>query len=64
MKTKSIRRPRLLGNQNARKPDGRAATSFLHIRCTPENKAAWVRAAASNGGLSEWVVQKLNNALE
>lgn len=49
------------GNQNRLgkfKED--AATSFLHIKCRPQDKAAWVKAA--NGKLSEFVVKSLNEA--
>ncbi len=38
------------------------ATSFLHLRCKPSDKAMWVKAAAGQGGLSEWVTTMLNQA--
>lgn len=44
-------------NKNAVKDDGK--TSHLHIRVTPEQKAAWVKAAAGKK-LSEWVIETLN----
>jgi hypothetical protein len=47
-----------LNNKNAVKDEGKA-TSHLHIRVTPEQKATWVKAA--NGKkLSEWVIETLN----
>lgn len=46
------------GNQNAVKDEGKA-TSHLHIRVTPEQKAAWVKAAAGKK-LSGWVIETLN----
>ena len=49
------------GNQNAAKDDGK--TSALNIRCKPEYKSAWVRAAKP-GKLSEWVTKTLNTASE
>ena len=48
------------GNTNAQAGDN-PATSTLQIRCTPGEKAAWVRAA--NGlKLSDWVRERLNSA--
>jgi hypothetical protein len=47
------------GSQNAKKYD-ELATSFLHIRVTPADKAKWVKAATGNGGLSSWVIETLN----
>jgi len=48
------------GNANARRGDV-SATSMLQMRCTPAQKAAWVRAAqAENMKLTEWVVKKLD----
>lgn len=49
------------GNQNAVKDDGKA-TSHLHIRVTPQQKAAWVHAAGGRK-LSEWVIDTLNKAI-
>jgi|694.fasta_scaffold14059_16 hypothetical protein len=45
-------------NKNAAKDDG--ATSHLHMRCTPEEKANWVHAAG--GYVADWVRKTLNNA--
>lgn len=43
------------------KPEGQVATSHLHIRVKPRDKAAWVKAAQRRGmTLSEWVVDTLN----
>lgn len=50
-----------LENQNAVKEEAGRASSFLHVRCTPGAKAAWVKAA-SKVGLSEWVTKVLNDA--
>jgi hypothetical protein len=49
------------GNQHARKPMEDKATSFLHVRCSPSDKAGWVRAA-KGGKLAQWVVKSLNEA--
>lgn len=50
------------GNKNAQKGD-EPATSYLHARCCPSDKAAWVHAANRRGlKLTEWVVQALNRA--
>jgi hypothetical protein len=46
-------------NKNAVKDDG--ATSHLHMRCTPEEKANWVHAAGELK-LADWVRNTLNNA--
>ena len=48
----------MTGQQNALKDDS-AATSHLHIRVTPDNKASWVSAAGGEK-LSEWVTRTLN----
>ena len=45
-------------NKNAVKDDGKA-TSHLHIRVTPEQKAKWVHAAGGQK-LSAWVIDALN----
>jgi len=42
---------------------GKGATSFLHLRCKPSEKAAWVKAAQGKGGLSKWVLDTLNRAI-
>ncbi len=47
-------------NQNAVKSDRGAATSFLHIRCTPEDKARWIKRARGLP-LAEWVIARLNS---
>ena len=47
-----------LNNKNAVKDEGKA-TSHLHIRVNPEQKAAWVKAADGKK-LSEWVIDALN----
>ncbi len=50
-----------IGSQNRlgkTKDDG--ATSFLHIRCKPSDKAKWVHASQENGGIAAWVVKTLN----
>lgn len=48
------------GNTNAQAGES-PATSQLQVRCTPAEKAAWVKA--SNGGkLSDWVRDALNKA--
>lgn len=48
-------------NQNARKDS--SETTWLQVRCHPTAKAAWV-AAAGKAGLSKWVKQTLNKAVE
>ena len=49
----------MTGKRNAVKEDG--ATSFIHARCKPSDKAVWVRAAQAEGlKLTEWIVQRLN----
>jgi hypothetical protein len=40
---------------------GTVAGSWLQVRCTPAQKARWVRAAGGKK-LSEWVVRSLNAA--
>lgn len=50
------------GNQTALK-GAVAATSHLHIRVTPQDKAGWVRAAAGRK-LAAWVVETLNYRVE
>lgn len=53
--------PAPLKNQNAAKPTAEQASSFLYLRCTSAEKAAWVRAANRNKtGLSEWARTQLN----
>jgi hypothetical protein len=51
------------GNTNAQRSD-ETATSYIHARCTPKNKAGWVKAAqAQNLKLAEWIVKVLNSAV-
>lgn len=48
-------------NQNAAKEE--PATSFLHIRATPRQKARWVRAAQTKKTkLAPWVITTLDAA--
>lgn len=48
------------GSKNAQKGD-EPASSFLHVRVTPRDKAGWVRASQASGlKLAEWVIQALN----
>jgi hypothetical protein len=59
-KTKPGAKP---GNTNAQRGD-EAATSFIHARCTPHDKAGWVKAAQNeNLKLTEWIVKTLNSAV-
>lgn len=40
-----------------------AASSWLQVRVTPADKAAWVKAASRKGlNLSEYVINTLNDA--
>lgn len=48
------------GNKHAEKPADERADSYIHIRCTAREKAAWVKSAG--GKLSPWVIDALNNA--
>jgi uncharacterized protein (DUF1778 family) len=51
------------GNTNAQRGQD-AATSYIHARCMPGDKAMWVRAAqAERMKLTEWIVKTLNNTL-
>lgn len=47
---------------NTLKPGEEGATSFLHLRCKPSEKAAWLKAAEAHGGLSAWAIEMLNQA--
>jgi predicted HicB family RNase H-like nuclease len=50
-------------NQNAAKGEADKATSFLHVRAVPRDKAGWVKAAKrSSKNLAEWVTATLNSA--
>lgn len=42
------------------KDDG--ASTHLHMRCNPSDKALWVKVAINNGGLSAWAINALNEA--
>lgn len=48
------------GNKNAQRSD-EGATSFMHIRLTPSQKASYVKAAQREGKkLTEWVIESLD----
>lgn len=48
------------GNTHAQIAD-EPATAILHVRCTPAQKARWVKTAQRAGmRLSEWVVRRLD----
>lgn len=48
------------GNKNSQK-SGDPATSYIHARCTPGDKAKWTLAAKADGvKLTEWITKKLN----
>ncbi len=50
-------------NQNAVKEDAQLASSFLHVRAVPRDKAGWVKAAKRrNTKLAAWVTETLNTA--
>lgn len=53
-------------NKNAAKPEGEAASSHLHIRCTSKQLEQWKQAATSASvPLSRWVKDCLDrNALQ
>ena len=49
------------GNTNAQRGT-EAATSYIHARCTPQDKAGWVKSAqAEKLKLTEWIVKTLNS---
>jgi hypothetical protein len=51
-------------NQNAKKPPDQVASSHLHIRVTPSQKAGWVKLAQRHGlKLSEFVIARLDNKI-
>lgn len=51
------------GKKNAEKPEDDRASSFIHARCRPADKAAWIKCAQSNGmKLTDWIVKNLNSA--
>lgn len=50
-------------NQNSVKLEEDKATSFLHMRAVPRDKAAWTKAAAKAGeSLAGWATEVLNEA--
>lgn len=50
-------------NQNAVKDEVDVASSFLHVRVVPRDKAAWVKAAAwRKKKLAAWTTETLNRA--
>jgi hypothetical protein len=50
-------------NQNAVKDEADVASSFLHVRVVPRDKAAWVKAAKRRKKkLAEWTTETLNHA--
>lgn len=52
------------GNKNASKDEADKASSFIHARCLPSDKARWVKAAQSkNKKLTEWITETLNQAV-
>lgn len=51
------------GNTNAQKNPDEKADTFLHIRCTRQDKSRWVRAA-KGGKLAQWVIKNLNQAAD
>jgi hypothetical protein len=53
-----------LGSANRALKDGEeGATSFIHIKVKPSEKAAWVKASQEQG-LSKWVKATLNKAVK
>lgn len=57
------------GNTNAAKPPAEVASSYIYIRCTAAQKAAYVRAANARAahepvkpGLAEFVLDTLDRA--
>lgn len=50
-----------MANEQPQNPAGEAKTSFLHIKATPRDKTAWVRAAQRNRQkLEAWATETLN----
>lgn len=50
-----------IGNSNAAKTN--KSTAFIHARCKPLDKDAWVVAAKkSDMRLTEWIIKTLNGA--
>lgn len=55
--------PWMKGNKHGAKDEH--LSSFLHIKCLPEEKGKWVKAAQDNGTkLSNFVRDTLNKASE
>ncbi len=55
--------PATANNQNAVKDEADVASSVLHIRAVPRDKAGWVKAAKRRGQkLAAWVTEELNSA--
>lgn len=52
----------MTGKQNALKEEGMKKSTQLQIRVKVEDKARW-KAAAGEGGLSEWVIDACNEKL-
>lgn len=53
------------GNKNAAKNPEDKSSAYLHIRCMPDDKNKWTKAAqADDLKLSEWIVATLNKATE
>jgi len=58
---KTIRRGPPKGSQNRIKVAGKPASSFLHMRCRPDQKESWTEAAKAEGkSLSDWVQDTLD----
>ena len=52
-------------NQNAAKDEADKASSFLHVRAVPRDKAGWVKAAKrARKKLAVWVTDTLNSATD
>ncbi len=51
------------GSQNRIKVAGQPASSFLNMRCRPDQKDAWMKAAKGDGkSLTDWVSDTLDDA--
>lgn len=49
------------GNKNAVKDEFEKASSYIHARCLPGDKAVWVKSAKAEGlKLTEWIINALN----
>ena len=52
------------GNQNALKDECDKASSHVHARCKPSDKAMWVKQAQKNNlKLTEWIIITLNEKI-